>query len=372
METIKVLEMNVDDRGCGGVFSLIKNVILNKPKDISIDIAGIERFENKDNVRLLNEKGTNIYYIGHDGNKLIKQLAIIKKSRSIIKKNGYDVVHIHSDVAYKLLFPGIAAKTMKVKKIILHAHASGIDGDRRRLKMLFHRLTRPLLRFIATDYATCSDKATEWLFPYIDKKNVIRINNGVNLEKFRFNPTKREIVRKKLNLSDKLIIGHVGRFDYVKNHDYLINVFSRIHEKNAESLLFLVGEGELMGDVKKKVEQLGLKKNVIFYGISNNVNELLQAFDVFLLPSISEGFPIVGVEAEAAGLPVVFSDTITREAKLIRDVEYLPIDELSIEKWAENAINLANRERKDTYQFLKNAQFDYKDTLAQFYKAYTQ
>ena len=344
---IKVLEVNIDDQGNGGVYSLIKNVIENKPENLEIDIAALEPFENTSNIKYLNKLGTNVHYVGYMGNKLKKQLVIYKNMIRLLKSKKYDVVHIHSDVANKLLVSGMAAKRCGVRKIILHAHATGIDGNNRNLKEKAHRLCRPRLQTLGAEYAACSYAAAKWMFPGIPKSDIKLIKNGIDLHKYAYNEKVRESVRKELNVEpEDFLIGHVGRFMYVKNHEYLIKIFANFFNEwkkrglKGNPKLLLVGDGELYDVIKKSVEKNEIADSVIFYGLSNRVHELMQAMDAFLLPSFSEGLPIVGIEAQAAGVPVLFSDKVTREAKFLQDVHFLPIDRGAIRLWSEELFKI--------------------------------
>lgn len=225
----KVLEVNVDDLYSGGVFSLLKNVIINRDSTINIDIAALEKFEKKENLDILAEHNCKVHYVGCTGNKILKQLKIYKNLKSLIETETYDCIHIHADVSNKLLISGLAAKRAGARKIILHSHASGVDGKYRKMKLLIHKVCRCFLKYIGTDFVACSDLAAFWMFKNISLNHITIINNGVDLEKFRFNVEMRYEMRKKLNIRDnELVIGHVGRFAYQKNHEYLVTLFSAL------------------------------------------------------------------------------------------------------------------------------------------------
>lgn len=366
----RVLEINVDDLHSGGVFSLVKNVIQHKKSDIKIDIAAIEKFENLNNIKKLSEYGSSVHYIGYSGNKWKKQVVCYCNLKSLIKEKRYDCVHIHADVANKLLISGLAAKRVGVKKIILHSHAAGVDGNHRGLKLLFHQACRRFLKYIGTDFVACSDLAAQWMFPNISQDKICIINNGVDLDKFRYNIETREKVRNELGITDELLIGHVGRFAYQKNHKYLVEIMKQVKAKKLNARLLLVGEGPDEKKIKSLVTESNLEDSVIFYGTSSKVNELFQAMDVFVLPSHFEGLPIVGVEAQASGLPVIFSDQITKEAKLIELVRFLPITDDSVYSWVNQIIDLSEKARKDSYFELRKKHFSIYDTIDSFLKLY--
>lgn len=369
----KVLEVNVDDQGRSGVYSLIVNVIKNKPKDVDIDIAAFENFENTADLNELAQYGTNVKYVGYSGNKLIKQYKIYKNLLRYLKQNKYDCVHIHSDVANKLYIAGKAAKKAGISKIIFHSHASEVDGNYRKIKRQLHKLTRRKLKDIGTRFVACSDVAAKWMYPNINSQDITIINNGIDLDKFRFNSKVRQQVRKKLKLNDNLIIGHIGRFSYQKNHQYIIEIFSKLVLHEPKARLLLVGEGPDREVIENLVKEKNLENNVIFYGLSNHVEKLLQAMDVFILPSHFEGLPIVGVEAQTAGVPVIFSDQISKESKLTNNVTFLPIKAnnisqwvTTIEKYKDYSINI----RLNAYKMVKNKKFDIDSTIQEFVSLY--
>ena len=151
----------------------------------------------------------------------------------------------------------------------------------------------------------CSELAGRWLFgdKEYDKGNVYLLNNAINLDKFKYDEGIRERKRKELNIpEDTLVIGHVGRFVEQKNHRFLIDIFNEVHKENSNSLLLLAGQGPLMDEMKEKVKTLDLEENVRFLGQRNDINELYQAFDVFLFPSLYEGLGMVLIEAQCSNL----------------------------------------------------------------------
>ena len=213
----------------------------------------------------------------------------------------------------------------------------------------------------ATDYMCCSELAGRWLFgnKEYDKGNVYLLNNAIDLDKFKYDEKIRSEKRKKLNISDDtLVIGHVGRFVEQKNHRFLIDIFNEIHKQNSNSILLLAGQGPLMEEIKSKVESLGLEKFVIFLGQRNDIDELYQAFDVFCLPSLYEGLPVVGVEAQATGLLCIFSDDMTKETKVLDTTEFLSLKQ-SAEEWANDIVKKQSKyKRKDVKNIIADNNFD--------------
>ncbi|MBR6889655.1 MAG: glycosyltransferase, partial [Clostridia bacterium] len=285
---------------------------------------------------------------------------------------GYDCAHIHGDLAYLLLIFAKAARRAGVKKIILHSHAAGIDGRLRRAKGALHALTRRALKRCATDFVACSDRAARWMYPNLDAGRVVQVNNGVDLDRFAFDPQTRERVRSDLGLEGAFVVGHVGRFAWQKNHEYLLRAFSAIRARVPGARLLMVGEGPLFDGTRALAGELGLLDDVIFYGASYDVGALMQAMDLFLLPSRFEGLPVVGVEAQAAGLPVIFSDAVTRQAKLTDSAWFLPTDEGAVELWARRALDVAGAQidRRQGLQAVKRAGFAIEDTVGAFLALY--
>ena len=369
---MKVIEINVDDVGLGGVYALVNSVIRHKPEGLQIDIACIARFENPENVKALNELGVNVRYVGTDAGLLSRPRAYYENTLKLLAGGGYDCAHIHGDLGYLLLIFARAAQRAGVKKILLHSHAAGIDGRLRRVKGALHALTRRSLKRWATDFAACSDRAAAWMYPNLPAGRVRMVNNGVEVERFAFDPEARARLREALGLSDAFVVGHVGRFAWQKNHEYLLEAFRAIRTRVMGAKLLLVGEGPLFDETRQRAERLGIQKDVIFYGASYDVAGLMQAMDLFLLPSRFEGLPVSGVEAQAAGLPVIFSDAVTRQASLTGNAWFLPADARSLSQWADRAeaVATADVDRRAGAMAVRRAGFTIQDTVGAFLALY--
>lgn len=369
---MRVLEVNVDDLHTGGVYSLVKNVIEHSDLDVQIDIGAIEKFVNQRNVEHFESLGSKVFYIGYEGSKWKKQIVCYKNLKKLLEENNYDLVHIHADVANKLLVSAYAAKKAGVKRIIVHSHAAGVDGNYRTFKVLIHRLCRKLLKNAATDFVACSDVAAEWMYPDIPKNRVVIIQNGIDLEKFRFKNDIRKEVRDQLGISDEILIGHVGRFAYQKNHEFILKIAQELKKRNISCKILLVGEGPEMDRIKMLAAEMDLNDILVFYGTSNKVENLFMAMDVFILPSHFEGLPIVGVEAQASGLPTVFSDQITAQAKLLDDVTFSGIDESDVSSWADTIIRYSKvpKDRTEAYKRLRDERYSIEDTVRSFMSLY--
>lgn len=276
---------------------------------------------------------------------------LIKK----FKENQYQIVHVNMNTLS--VFALCAAWIAKVSVRINHNHSTAGKGETKR-NILKYAL-RPFAKIFATHYCACSVYAGEWLFgKNTMKKGKVQVfNNAIDVGKFAFKPDVRQEVRKELRIEDKTVIGHVGRFCYQKNHDFLIDIFNEVSKLNDDAVLILVGIGELTDDIKNKVHKLGLNKKVQFLGVRKDIDRIYQAMDVFVLPSRYEGLPVVGVEAQASGTPCVFSDAMTAETKMTNHTVMLSLDETA-KSWAEKVLELTRFSKKDNTKEIQRAGFD--------------
>ena len=366
----RIIELNVDDKGMGGVFSLVRNIILNIPEGLQIDIAAILKFENSFHEEELRNKGTFVHFVGYKGPSFLRPFFYYYNTLRLLKKCEYSCAHVHSDVSYMMLPFALAAKRAKVDKIILHAHAAGVDGKHAIIKRILHKTLCPLICKMDAQFVACSDKASEWMYPGIPQNKVLFIRNGIPLQKFRVNKEVRNRIRNEMNLQGKTVLGHIGRFSSVKNHDFLLKVLARTIEVMPDVMLLLVGEGYLFDSIKNKTNEMGLSERVVFMGTIQNTHEVLQAMDVFLLPSLSEGFSIACVEAEAAGVPVIVSDTISRQIKLVDNVSFLSCKEDSVDDWTREIEKFCGLEHPDNFFKLYEKGYDISSTIRQCQELY--
>lgn len=259
--------------------------------------------------------------------------AYLKKLKQIFKKKKYKIVHSHINALS--VFPLYAAKCAGVPVRIAHSHSTSNKKEWK--KTLMKNMLRPFSKVFATDYMCCSELAGRWLFgnKTYDEGKVYLLNNAIDVEKFAYNEDVRKAKRKELEIADDtFVIGHIGRFVAQKNHTFLIDIFNEVYKEKENSVLLLVGQGPLENEIKEKVNRLGLSDSVKFLGQRDDVSELYQVFDVFLLPSLYEGLPVVGVEAQAMGNLCFFSDEMTKETKVLNSAFFLSLS-YSANKWAE-------------------------------------
>lgn len=228
----------------------------------------------------------------------------------------------------------IFAKKYKIPKIIIHCHNSDNDGNQ--IKKLVHLYNKNRIEKYATDFWSCSDAASPWFFGqkiiHSDKYKVIP--NAIDVEQYERNDEVRIAMRKKYQLEDKIVIGHVGRFHFQKNHSFLIDIFEQLARRNDKYRLILIGQGALENDIKKLVAQKSLEKKVIFCGVQSDTSEFYQMMDCFVLPSLFEGLGIVALEAQACSLPCVLSDQVPSIVKVNDNVSFLSL-KADLNKWAD-------------------------------------
>lgn len=259
----------------------------------------------------------------------------------------YRIVHSHLDCMSAI--PLKAAKKHGVPVRIGHAHNSNQPRDAKYLLKLFYKR---MIAGQATQLFACSEEAGRWMFGNADFRV---LNNAIDAGKYAFDADIRSTVRRELGLpADALVVGHVGRFDPQKNHRFLVEIFEKMPE---DARLLLVGDGVLRPDVEQQAEALGIRDRILFTGVRTDVDRLLQAMDVFLMPSLFEGLPVSIVEAQAAGLPCLISDKVPIECKKTELVTQIPLD-ASPAEWAEAVLSAAEAPRGDTLSRIREAGFD--------------
>ena len=326
---------------------------------------------------LCDEDSTNIPYeeIEQLGGRVIlippyqKIFKYQKELIRIFKENNYKIVHSHINTLS--VFPLRAAKKAGVKVRIAHSHST--TNKKEWKKNLLKQVLRPFSKVYATDNMCCSELAGRWLFgdKAYDSGKVYLLNNAIDLDKFKYNESLRKEKRKELGISDDiLVIGHIGRFVAQKNHTFLIDIFNELHKKNNNSILLLAGQGPLMEEIKNKVKELKLNDSVRFLGQRNDVNELYQAFDVFCLPSLYEGLPVVGVEAQSSGLLCILSDAMTKETKVLDITKFMSLNNIP-EDWADSILDDVKRyKRIDTSKEMTSKNFNIKEEAKKLEKYY--
>lgn len=333
MEPIRVLQV-VTIMNRGGLETMLMNYYrkLDKSK-IQFDFMTnrAERGHYDDEIEAL---GGKIYRLSPikpgNYNKYFKEL-----DRFFNEHKEYKVVHSHINENSGFVLR--AAKKAGIQCRIAHSHLSDLKFD---YKYPFRVYARRNLKGNVSEYFACSKRAGEWLFgkEISNCGKVTVLNNAVDTEKFRLNDEVRNKVRSELSIEGKKVIGHVGRFNPQKNHEFLIDIFNEIYKKDKDTVLLLIGDGYLKKKIEEKVNKLGLDENVKFLGVREDITELMQAMDLFLFPSQFEGLAVVMVEAQAAGLKVITSTGVTTESNITKNVKFVELDK-GAEYWADIVLN---------------------------------
>jgi glycosyltransferase involved in cell wall biosynthesis len=274
--------------------------------------------------------------------------------RSFFEKHReYGIVHAHLNENSAFVLK--AAKEAGITGLIAHSHMSDLEWD---YKLPFRLYARAVLRSQPGLPMACSARAGDWLYGRGNKSRgtPMVLPNAVNLEEYARDDRVRLDVRRELNAENRLVLGHVGRFCRQKNHDFLLRVFREVLAKNKDALLLLAGDGPLRSSAMALAKRLGISENVVFLGVRNDISRLLQGMDLFLMPSRYEGLPLALVEAQAAGLRCVVSDSITREADLTGNVVFIPL-KAPLTEWSRQIGGMA-RERTDTRAALAAQGYD--------------
>lgn len=348
--------------GRGGIetfiFNLCSNIDLNK---FDITIVTINKVTNYFDNYLdnLGIKFKNL--IIHEESNPIRRFQLgVPLFKKYLSENSFDIIHFNLSNSIDFLYVNIARKKSN-SRIIIHSHNSGATSA---IKYCAHYVGKLFFKYSNEIYLSCSDKAAKWLFSnkIYNNKKYLKIYNAVDINKYKFDNLKRQEIRRKYNWSQYTVVGHVGRFNVQKNHRFIIDIFLEYLKIKTDSILILVGEGETKEEIKRYACSKGIGEKVIFWGESDEVENLLQAFDLMLFPSLYEGMPYVLIEAQAASLPIIAADTITKEVDI---TQYLYFYSLSNEPclWASkiNALLLLNRD--DTSNQMRCAGFDEVQTI---------
>lgn len=261
----------------------------------------------------------------------------------------YKIIHVHQDCLSSIILK--AAKKYKVPVRIAHSHAASQDKNLKYLIKLFYMRSIP--RY-ATDLFACGEDAGKWMFR---GKKFLILNNAIPAKQYLFNQEKRNNIRQQLNLDKKFVVGLVGRFSPQKNHSFLLKVFHELVQIEPNSKLLLVGDGELKREIQSEIEKFYLKDKVLLLGVRNDVPDLLQAMDAFVMTSNYEGLSLAIIEAQSSGLPCFISDKVSIECKKTELVQQISLED-SPKRWAKEILKVKKEVRKNRYQEIAKAGYD--------------
>lgn len=352
------------------IMSLFRNFDLSR---IQVDIMSSQNLTSFYDAEINRLGGRKIITLNESySNPAKRMLANQTAFKDALKKNKYDVVHLHMCNAAAMSY-GKIAKDLRVPVVAYHSHNTNLGSSHRIIKTMIHTISKMRYERYADLLFSCSDLASSWMFTRnaISSGKVQIINNAIDLERFAFNEMIRKQTRKELGVDREILVGHIGRFQETKNQTFLLDIFSAFHKKEPKSKLILVGEGEDMPSIMEKSKKLGIYNDVIFYGTTNKIPQILWAMDVFVLPSLFEGNPVVGIEAQAASTSCIFADTVTTMCNITGTVKYLSLKD-GVSTWAEQIALSAKEPRLLSTEIMRDRGYDIKCVAKQMQEKYEE
>lgn len=351
----------VSSLNTGGAETFLMKVHRNLPLDkYQMDYCAMSDCEGVYEQEVI-QRGGKVFHVESKSKNPVKCFLDVKK---VVKENGYEYVMRVNEHSLSVI-DLIAAKAGGAKVTVMRSTNANTPSA---IGRILHKLFKFLPLCIPDVKLAPSTEAAEYTFGKGCTSNgkVHLLHNGLDCDKYAFKSDIRDNLRKELGIDNCFVIGHVGRFSDQKNHSFLIDVFEKVCNKNSNARLVCVGIGENQENIKAKVLSMGLDEKVLFLGRRTDVPELMSAFDVLLLPSLYEGMPNVVIEAQAASLPCVISDTITKEADITGLVEYVSLQsDLSL--WADAVLKHSNgKKRGDTKEMFDKAGYTLEQVTGNF------
>ncbi|MGM0123413.1 hypothetical protein IGI37_000779 [Enterococcus sp. AZ194] len=338
MNKIKVLQINSGSKEFGGVSSILYNLFMKIDKEEVIFDFLTPEFTTYGLVKEDIEKfGGKLFEFGITKKRFSKLVSSMVLIRKFVLKSDYDVIHINSGSFLFNLFVSLGLKFAKMNaKVIIHSHNS--LEKKLTLKLVLVKILNPLLIWTSDYQLACSKSAALSMFPKWYLKKVSIFFNAIDIERFSYSLPERERVRKKYGIKeDNFVVGSIGRMSYQKNQIFLLEVIEEVVKSNKKFVLFLIGKGPYYEKIKKFIDAKNLNQNVFLINETKDINSLYSAFDLFVLPSLYEGLPLVGVEAQATGLKLIASSEITDEVNIADSVEFINVRDK--EAWIDNILS---------------------------------
>ncbi|CRK81673.1 glycosyltransferase family 1 protein [Neobacillus massiliamazoniensis] len=356
----------------GGAETLIMNIYRNIDKTkIQFDFVShsSKKGDYDDEIISL---GGKIHYIPSLGE--LGPIKYIKELKRVMSSAHYIAVHSHTD--FQSGFPALAAKLCGIKKRICHSHSTNWPKNNHMINKFILKFLQILIKVSATNYCSCSNEAAAFLFSQklVDHGKVKILNNGIDLNSFFETYDGRDHLLSELGLpKDVKIIGHVGRFSKSKNQSFILKILKKILETDPNYFVCLVGDGPLKKQVEREAEALGVLNHIKFLGVRTDIPRLMKAFDVFLFPSLFEGFGIVTLEAQCAGTPCVASAAVPRSTDMgLGLITYISLEE-DLNTWSKyiNKAAFSNRPDNETIKkHFKNKGFSMEENVPKWLSLY--
>ena len=360
---IRVLELFGEPISYGGQESFVIGALTHMDMtDLTIDCCTPYYCDNENHRDTIRKLGGEVYEFGLAFEPGKSRGNVEEPLAAFLGAKSYDVVHIHSGSTTFLSKASRVAKLAGTRKVIVHSHAT-VERVSFKKRLIREYAAFDMRRF-PDEYCACSEQAGRVKYTDDVMNKLVIIKNGVDINEFRYDSSARKKMRNAIGVSDDaFVVGHVGRFSPEKNHDFLLRVFSEVCLVAEDARLLLVGDGPTMDEIRELSHRLGIKDKVVFTGNTSDVASYLQAMDVFVFPSVFEGLGIVAIEAQAAGLPVVASNTVPLDAKITENYRCLSLD-AGISIWRDAIVEFRGLTRKDQSDMIVEAGFDVNGTAA--------
>lgn len=366
---IKVIEFFGEPLNYGGQEAFIINMYNNFSNKLAITFITPFEATNGYLKNLIKSKNDILINDNRKFDTVFRKINIIKTARKYLNSE-YDVIHIHSGSLFTLYNVAKIAKRRGIEKVIVHSHTTGSSAIKGKLIKL---VSKNIERY-ADVFIGCTKEAGISKFPreVVEGNKFVIINNGIDVKKYTFDEKVRNQYRKQFNVDKKTVLINIGRFCYEKNQKFLIELFRVYLNKNENSHLFLVGGyGTELTNIKKLIKKYELENCITILQNRNDINNLLFMSDVFILPSLWEGLPVTGVEAQTTGIPSIFSENITEKIN-ISDAFYKLSLEEDLDKWVALIENLKDKKRYNTIKNIKKSEFDCEISAKQLEKIYLE
>ncbi len=356
---IRVLQISMGDYFRGAEKQQLE-VFKNIDKSIKFDFLSNNSDKYNNCIDEIEKLGGKVYSLDCNRKGFFNKIKYNRKLSKFLKTHKYNIIHINSSAFFYILNVLFIAKRRKVKKIVVHSHSVPKMSI---FKKILISIFKPLLMLLTDEYLTCSKDAIKPVF--INNKKIKIIKNGIDIDKFKYNEGLRNKNRKKLKIDEKIVYGHIGGFDKNKNHLFLIELFNELLKINSNSILLLIGEGKEEENIKKKIKELKINDKVLFLGYINNMNEIINTFDYFIFPSISEGLGIVAIESQTNGVITFVSDTIPKEVDISSNLYRFNLND-SKKELANRIYKTKIKNRKNAYKYTIESGYDIKEVVKEY------
>lgn len=355
IDTIRVLNY-IPAFKYGGIETLVMNLYENINRgniqfDFLVENQPPEHVQNS-----IKAMGGKIIYIPKMTSKNMF-FAHIKSIYNILKLRKYDIIHVHSFDTRPFVM--IIAYLCGVKVRIVHAHSTNFNDNRH---LFIKKLVRKASVVLANKYIACSTECAIYMFGKKYCKKTFIVKNGINLDKYNRNENLKKLYKKELNIdSNCRTIGFIGRFSYLKNPKYVIEIAEKLKLKNFDFKIIMVGDGEDKYEFTKLAKERNIEAYIECLGYRNDVLNLLNIIDVIVMPSINEGVPLVAIEAQALGVKCIVSDNVSKEINITKNIEFIPLSD--IEKWICSIVeDIKIRDLNLCHTMIKESGYDIKCT----------